>query len=91
MAKSLQNGLQAAVEIMAEWQGISSEPEVDMNTSHDLIIADADEIAALQADRERGDLSRESYWLEMTRRGIYREDFDPEAEVVRLRAEDNPL
>lgn len=87
MAKTIQDGLQQAFRLAAEWMGLKVEPEVDMNTTFDLILADSSELQVLQADRERGDLSQESYWREMVRRGIYREDFDPEQERIRLAGE----
>jgi hypothetical protein len=90
MAKNLQGGLTEAFALMGEWVGITADPEIDMNTSFELIISEPSELTTLDAMRMGGELSRLSYWQEMKRRGVLREDFDEEVEMERLAEEAPP-
>lgn len=87
MAKNLQNGLQDAIELMLFWAGIKGEADVDLNTSFEIKLTDQSELATLNEMRMNRDLSQESYWAEMKRRGVLRDDFDPEEEAGRLDSE----
>jgi hypothetical protein len=42
---------------------------------------DADDIKALADMRARSDISQQTYWLELKRRGLLNEDFDPDKEI----------
>ncbi len=80
---ALENGLR----LTAEWLNLSEEPEVQINTDFSLALKEDAGTDAIEKARERGDISQETYWLEMKRRGHLSPNFDPEAERTRLNAE----
>lgn len=89
MAGSLRAGLTDAVRLMNEWDGHpEQEFELVMNSTFDLVSFDASEVEQLSKARERGDISRETWWSEALRRSILRDDFDPEEEKKRLEEEE---
>lgn len=61
--------------------------EVRINTEFDLRDRSATDLAGLRSDRARRDISREAYLSEAMRRGLLPEDFDMEADAVRLEKE----
>ena len=70
---------------MGEWHPTDvGETTVEMNTDHDLATADATVLGELTAARERGDITRDTWWREAQRRDVLGEDFDGEAEAVQL-------
>jgi hypothetical protein len=62
------------------------DPQVQVYTEFDEFTDDT-ENDILSADRDRGDLSRETLWHERKRRGVYGPEFDPETETERLLSE----
>jgi hypothetical protein len=90
MARGLQNSLQDALELMLEWEGITGEIEVDVNSSFQLTISETSELTELRELRMAGDLSRDSLWAEFKRRGVLRDDFEAEEETEKLEAEGPP-
>lgn len=90
IARNLQNALENALLLMMEWGGVSGEVEVDINSSFEIKISDTQELQSLLDMRTAGDLSRDSLWLEMKRRGVLRDDFDPDQEKTDLEAEGPP-
>jgi len=87
MAKQLQDGLQQAIDMMMKWGGVDGEAVVDLNTSFEIKLTDQSELATLTEMRMNRDLSQESYWHEMKRRGVLADDFDPEYEMEILSTE----
>lgn len=85
-AIGLQNALEKALKLTVEYLGIEFDPDVDVWTEFDEFYDDKS-LTSLRADRDKGDLSRETYWSEMKRRGVYSPDFDSQREVERLLGE----
>lgn len=90
MARSLQDALKRALEMMLKWQGIVGEVEVDVNSSFQLKIADTSELAELRELRMAGELTRRTLWNEFKRRGVLSDDFDPDEEEGTLDTEGPP-
>jgi hypothetical protein len=87
IAKNLQNGLQQSIEMMMKWGGVSGDVNVDLNTTFELKLTDQSELTTLGDARLNRDLSQETYWRELKRRGVLSDDFDAEEEADRLAAE----
>lgn len=75
-AIGLQNSLEKALQITVDYMGIEFDPSVDVYTEFDEFYDDKS-LTSLRADRDKGDLSRQTYWSEMKRRGVYSPEFDP--------------
>lgn len=93
MARGLKQGLMEAVRFMADWAGMSKEAElgdIDLRTDFKFQV-DAEEARMLWNMRLNGDISQESFWFEMQRRGVLAESFDPEKEEVILAGEVKPI
>lgn len=85
----LKLALTEALKLTAQFVGVDTSTvnyDVDIFLEFDEFFDDKS-LDSLGKDRDRGDLSRESYWEEMRRRGIYRQNFDPEEEKLRLLSE----
>lgn len=88
-AIGLQNALEKALVLTCLYLQIPTEeykPSVDVYTDFDEFFDDKS-LDSLAKDRDRGDLSRRSYWIEMRRRGVYRPDFDMVEETKQIEAE----
>ena len=93
MAIETQGALSQAIGIALKW--VSKEPPKDgnlviMNTDFGLTMQGQEELDALVKARLAGDLSRETFWAELKRRGILRDDFDEADEKVKLDSEMPP-
>jgi hypothetical protein len=62
-----------------------------INTDFGLSMQDASAMATLLDARKNGDLSRETFWSELMRRGYLSDDFDAEEEAAKLEAEGPPM
>lgn len=83
----LKDTLENALILTALWMNDTTyEPVVSVFINFDDFMDGAD-IEALNAARERGDISRETYWHELRRRGILSSTFDDDEEVRRLLTE----
>jgi hypothetical protein len=84
----LKDAIENALLLTSKWLGVAEEPEVclDLDLTFDL---DGKGATILDAMRGRGDLSRDTYWSEMKRKGILSPEFDAEAEELKL-AEEGP-
>lgn len=85
-AWALKNALENALVITGMWLGIPQtvyDPEVFVFTDFDVEGAESD-LPSLLAARKNGDISRETLWHEMSRRGILSGEFDPELEIEKL-------
>lgn len=87
IAKDIKRGLDEAFGWMEKWAGITQDTKVLMNTDHDLVIGDEGELNILANARMQRDISRETYWHELKRRGTLSDEFDPKKEAARLSAE----
>jgi hypothetical protein len=85
-AIGLENALVKALNIAVMYYMIDYNAKVDVYKEFDEFYEDGS-LASLAGDRERGDLSQETYWQEMKRRGVYSQDFNPERERERLLSE----
>lgn len=85
MAHALGEGLEDAIQTMCEWAKKSKQDiAVKVNTDFGISGTDQAILTTLVAARTSGDISRETFWTELRRRGILSEDFDFEMEEVRL-------
>lgn len=85
-ALMLKNALENAIVITCKWLGIPPETydaEVFVYTDFEET-SDGKDVDALDKARERKDISRETYWSELQRRGILSPEFDHEREEERL-------
>ena len=84
----LKDAIEQAMVLTAMWEGLDAKKggSIQMNTDYNLILNDSD-ITNLTAIRKEGEMSRRTFWDEMSRRGIFGPDFDPEVEVERLHEE----
>lgn len=71
----------------AEYMRLTIEPEVELNTDFSLSLKENDGTDTLDKARDRGDLSQETYWAELKRRGLLSPNFDAENERERIIAE----
>lgn len=85
-AIALKDALENAFRITAKWMGSDHEAAVNVFTEFDEFV-DGKDYDALNAARQRGDLSRETFWEECKRRGLLSDQFNPEREETRLLAE----
>jgi hypothetical protein len=93
MARELQAGLKKMVRVMADWVQMSPDAElgdIDLQTEFKFEV-NSEEALMLWNMRINGDISQESFWMEMQRRGILSETFDPEEEKVKLEDELPPM
>lgn len=82
----LKDALENAYRITAKWMKVEYTASVFVFTEFDEFI-DGKDYDALGSARERGDISRETFWDEAKRRGLLRKEFDKEQENTRLLAE----
>lgn len=85
-ALQLKDALENAFRITAKWMGSDYQATVSVYTEFDEFV-DGKDYDALRAARDKNDLSRETYWEECKRRGLFSEEFSPEREEMRLLAE----
>lgn len=82
-ALMLKDTLENALLMTARWTGVQYVPNVHVYTDFDDFM-DGDDLDALGGARDRKDISRETYWTELKRRGVLSSDFDPVKEEERL-------
>jgi len=82
-AYQLKDALENAFVFTALFLNESYEAEVNVYTEFDEFL-DGKDLESLDADRDRGDISRETLWEEKKRRGVYSPEFDAERETERL-------
>lgn len=93
MAWELGGALGHSFEFMQKWVGAEAEDLSDklkVNTDFGVTPDDAAEIDGLLKARAQGDISRETFWFELRRRGFLSEDFDPAKEQQQLDDEMSP-
>lgn len=79
----LKDALENSLIMTAKWLGETYNPDVYVHINFD-DYSEGEDLDALGAARERKDISRETFWEEMVRRGVLSSNFDPEAEEKRL-------
>lgn len=83
-ALMLKQSLETALGITALWMGVKYNPQVNVFTEFDSVTEGNADLTELGAARERGDLSRETYWSELKRRKVLSPEFNSEEENKRL-------
>lgn len=78
------DAIENALRLTAMWLKETDEPEVEICTDFLISLKENDGADELGKARERGDLSLETYWDELKRRGILSPNFDDEKEQERL-------
>ena len=86
MADSLKDALEAALGFMNEFKTGQQDGggSIDVNKDFGISLRDAQDITAIIQMVNAGQLSRETAWKEMIRRGFLAEGFDPVAEEDRI-------
>lgn len=85
-ALMLKNALENALVITGKWTKSTYDPQVNVYMEFDEFLEGKD-LESLDADRDRGDISRETLLEEKKRRGVYSPEFTFEREEARLLAE----
>jgi len=84
-ALQLKDALENALVLTALWMGDTTyDPQVHVFTGFDNVLDDGKDLDALNAARDRGDLSQETYLLEYKRRKILSPEFNFEDEKTKL-------
>lgn len=86
-ALALKDALESALKLTVEWLADGSKPpEVDIHTDFAVDLQADEELGVLIQMRAEGDLSRETLWSEMRRRGVLSDNFDPATEPALIAA-----
>jgi hypothetical protein len=86
--KHFQDSLEHALGYMAEFLGLGEDAGGSVVVNKEFGVSGGwGDIAQLLASRVAGEISRETYWKELQRRGYLADDFDPEVEASRLGSE----
>lgn len=83
----LKDALENALVLTAKWLKISKEqydPQVSVYDGYDDFSDEIADVTALSTARAAKDISQETYWEELKRRGILSAEFDAETEAERL-------
>lgn len=83
-AYGLKDAIENALLITMKWMKESFEPEVNVYTGFDNVLDDGADLEELGKARERGDISLETYWIELKRRKVLSPEFDESVERKRL-------
>jgi len=87
-ALGLKDTLENALVLTCMWMAITDySPEVNVYTEFDDFLDGNADLTELGAARTRGDLSQETYWVELKRRKVLSPEFDAEKERERLLTE----
>lgn len=90
-ALNLKDTLERMFELMVLWEKGSDAPEVEIDTDFAAEFQDDASADALIKMRAAGDLSVETLWSEMKRRGVLAPEFNPQDETERLALEQQGL
>jgi hypothetical protein len=86
-AFGLKDALERAFVLTAKWMEVAKSPEVNVHTDFAVEFSGESDFADLTKARENGEITRETYWRELKRRGKLSADFDPKAETKGLEEE----
>lgn len=86
MADNLKDALEQAFGYMAEYDGLGEDEggSVTVNTDFGVTLRDAADLATLLAAVNAGQISRETFWKELKRRGVLMDDFDADEELDKI-------
>ena len=90
LAKSASKGLTWLLEIARDWQGVSGEISIELNTDYIPDSVDAQTITALIAACQKGLMTRETFVYNMQRGGYLPEETTIEEEVEEAEEQDAP-
>lgn len=90
-ADALKDALEQAMIWMAQYGGESGAATVNVNKEFGVSMMGAQEVTALLAAVNTGNLSRETFLREMARRGVVRDDLSPEDEAQQIEDEGGGL
>lgn len=85
-ALKMKDTLENCLVLTAKWMDIAYDPSVDVFLDFDDFM-EGDDVDALLAMRDKGDISQETLWEEMHRRSVLSSNFTKEREQSRLLAE----
>jgi hypothetical protein len=87
MVISLEGALERGYEIAGEWTSVDArDTDIQLDTNFGLTLNDARELDFLLKARVAGEISRELFYAEIQRRGVF-EEFDTEEELNRVALE----
>lgn len=86
MADNLKDALEQAFAFMAMYDGMGEDAggSLTINTDFGVTMRDAADLQTLLNAVNTGQISRETFWKELKRRGVLMDDFEPEEETERL-------
>lgn len=89
MADGLKDALERCFQFMAEYDGLGKDAggSLEVNKDFGVSMRDAADLQTLLTAVNAGQISRETFWKELKRRGVLMDDFDPEEEAERIEAE----
>lgn len=87
-ADQLQDAIEQALEWMGVYGGVDASPSAVVNKDFGVTMMSAQDVAVLLQAVTAGELSRETFIGELTRRGFIRGDIDAEDEIDRIDEED---
>lgn len=88
MVMSLESALESGYEIAQDWMNVKfDDTDIQLDTSFGLSLKDAKELDFLLKSRIAGEISRELFYQEIQRRGVF-EEFDDEEELNRVAIEE---
>lgn len=87
MASALQDALEFAFGFMAEFEGLGREAGGSVIVNREFSLGTIGDLQLMVTAAGNGQLSRETLWAELKRRGALSDDFDAETEAFRLEAE----
>lgn len=83
-ALALKDTLENALVITNKYNKLNYDPQVNVYNEFDNFAEGDKDIDALRAARDKGDLSRETYWFELKRRKVLSPEFDKDEELKAL-------
>lgn len=90
-ALQLKDSLEQAWALTCQWMNRTDKVVVRVHVDFGVELEAGTELSALQAARTGRDISRDTLWDEMKRRGVLSDDFDPDVERERLAEEQAEL
>lgn len=85
ITQTQQDSLETAFKIMAKWAGKGEDAGGSLSIFREWItLGDKTDIERLLNARRQRDISRETFWTELQRRGFLGDDFDPDLEAEML-------
>ncbi len=89
ISRELENALETMLDYFAQWIGLGDDAGGSAEVFKDFGIdfRDAEDVKALLDMRAAGDISRNTFWDELKRRGLLNDSFDPEEEWDMLELE----